>query len=180
MTFRDRDIARLNRHEAGMMQRGQHMGQLHQRFEIRNRAIAPSAFQIAHKRRAVYGGEDLMLAADPDRAIRVPGVLGELGGRCLAEMPDKTTLRPNAGVFHIRPRLAPDLQRHRVFAKLKPDFLNDPVGLILDPGQPLLAEKFKERDLAGDVGGGRRRLSRPALTAPRPSSGSDLGHSRLR
>jgi len=157
MPFVDGNIAGLADQKPGMMQCRQHIGQFDQLLQIIDRAIAPPVFQVAHKRRTVDGREDGAGFSDFHGTVRIAGVLNKFFRCRAAQMPGHAARQSHARFLYVRPGLFPDPQRFGILAKLQPDFLDQPIRLILESGQPLFVEKFVKRDLPADIGGRRRR-----------------------
>ena len=88
MALAHRHVAGLADHEAAVVQVGVHVNELHQVLETLDISVAPAAFEIAHERRAVDCGKDLVRTADFDRTIRVARKLGELPRRFRTKIAD--------------------------------------------------------------------------------------------
>ena len=73
MALAHRHVAGLADHEAAVVQVGVHVDELHEIPETLDIAIAPAAFEIAHERRAVDRGKNLVRTADFDRAFGIAG-----------------------------------------------------------------------------------------------------------
>jgi hypothetical protein len=89
MALVHRHVGGLADRAAGMVQPFGHVAQLHQRFEIGHRGIAPPAVEVAPEGRAVDRREDEGLAADLDVAGAVAGDLGEFRRRGFAQLAGK-------------------------------------------------------------------------------------------
>ncbi len=81
MTLVHRYVDRFAYRAAGMVDRGRHVGQLHEVAEILDRCIAAAFVVVADERWPIYRGKDRVLAADHHVSIRVPGKLRELARR---------------------------------------------------------------------------------------------------
>ena len=86
-------------------------------------------------------------------------MLGKFSGRSFAELARHAPIEANPRTLDIGAGRFPDFQRARIIAKLETDFLDYPVGLILELVNPLLAEKFVIGNLPFDVGRGFNNLT---------------------
>ena len=128
------------------MQCRQHVGQPDQTLEVRNRPVAPPAPEVAHERRAVYRGKDLVATADPDGPHGIAGDLFEFRWRRAAERAHQITRRSDASASDVRAGDPPGLQRLVVAAKFEPDFLDQPVGLRLEADEAFLVNHLDKGD----------------------------------
>ncbi len=151
VTLVHRQVHRLAHRAARMVDRGRHVGELHEVAEILDGRVAAAVIEIAHEGRAIDRREHRVVAADGDVALRVARILHIFARRRFL---DDGTRQPaweaDAGALHVGARLAPQLDRFRLVAELDAHFLQDGVGIVLDDLQPLLAQHLVDRDLAGD------------------------------
>ncbi len=184
----DRQVHGFADRAAGMVERFRQVGEFHEVAEILDARIAPPLVEVVDEWRAIGGGEHGVLAADLHVARRVPGVLREFarGGR-LDQLAAQAPWHAHPFALYVRARGLPDRQGFRVFAKFDADLFEDRIGIVFDQGQPLFAEHFIERNLAGDVGnrlarmcGARNAFGLAGIGPPAPRGGCLLlihGHS---
>jgi hypothetical protein len=152
------DVDRLAHRAARVVDRRRHVGELHEIAEILDGGIAPPLVEIADERRPVNGREHRGIAADAHRALRVAGVLDELGRRRPEQLAHQPLGKPHPLAADVGAGGLPHVERLGVVAELDADLLQHDLGIGLDQGQPLLAVDFIERDVARN----RRQLAQGA------------------
>ena len=164
------EVALVDRHVDGLAHRATRVvqprravGELHEVLEIDHRAIAATAFEIAHERRPVGRREDDGVATDRHRPLRVAGVLHELSRRGRAEVAGETGLEAHAVAVDLRSRVTEQRTRHLVAADVHADLGQQAVGHRLDLDEPLFRHQLVRRDPAADE---RRRLVVQRLVTP--------------
>ncbi len=180
----DRQVHGLADRAAGMVQARAHVGELHEIAEVLDRGVAPALVEVADERRAVGRHQHRAIAADPDAAVGVAGMLGEfLRCRRLDDGAAEASRKTHAFSIHVRAGLAPQLQRAWKLAKLDAYFLQHRVSVVLDQLERLFVEHLEVRNPAVDPGGhlGGRLLPRRALGLPAgaPSSSRSAAHLHL-
>ena len=137
-----------------VVQIGARIGELHEVFEIGNRAIAPSAIEIADKGRAIGGRKDHRIAADLHRAGRIARMLDIFAGRALLDQsPTHAAREAHPLPIHIGARRLPDFEAFRIVFEVEPDLQQHRIGIVFNQRQALLVQHLIDRRLAGDEGG---------------------------
>jgi hypothetical protein len=143
MPLVDRQIDRLAHRAARMMERGRHIGELHEILEVGDGRIAAAAIEVAHEGRAIDRREDRGIAADLHVPLRVAGVLDVLlRGRFLHDRAGQAAREMDAGPLHIGAGVFPQFQRFRLVAEFDADFLKDRVGIPFDDAETLFATEM--------------------------------------
>ncbi len=149
----DRQVDRLADGPARVVQRGRHVGELHEVAEVLDARVAAPLVEVAHEGGAVGRGEHGAVAADDDVAGRVAGVLGEFARcRALHQRAAHAAREADALALDVSPGGLPQRKALRIIAEVQADLLEDRVGIVLEQRQALLAQDLVVRDVAGDVG----------------------------
>ena len=146
-----RDVARLAGDEPGMVQWRQRVGEFDEALEVGERAVAPTALEVAHEGRAIDGCKDLMRSADAHAARRVAGALGEFGRCGRQQLADEPPIRAHPCVGHVGAERTPPCERIRCFPKFHAGGLEQVKGLVLDPLECLVVEKRVVRNAPGHI-----------------------------
>jgi hypothetical protein len=78
-------------------------------------------------------------------------MLGKFRGCGLTQFSRHATFQPHTGSLDVGSGRFPDFKRFGVIAKLKTDFLDNPVGLVFEFDDTFLTQKLVKRYLAFDV-----------------------------
>ncbi len=161
----DRQIDRLAHRAAGMVDIRAHVGELDEVLEVFERSVAAAFVEVVDERRAIIGRKHHRVAADRDVALGIARVLHILRRRGGAQAPRQAARKTNPLALDVATGAAKQLERAGKLAKLDANFLEQRLGVALDRLQSLLADKFGERNLAGDVGDGGERALRARAPA---------------
>ena len=156
-----------------MVDIGAEVGELHEILEVLDRAVAAALVEVADEGRAVVWREHHGVAADQHVALRIAGVLHVARWRRRAKLSREPARKAHPFALDVAARPAKKLKRAGKAAEFDADLLEQRVGVALDDLEPLGAQNFGQRDLAGDVGDGCVRALGPG-GPPRLASASRL------
>ena len=187
MPLVDRQIDRLAQRAAGMVDIGTEIGEFDEILEVLDRPVAAPLVEIVDEGRAVIGREHHRVAADDDVAFGISRMLHVTRRRGRAKLSRQAPRKPHALALDVAARRAEEVERAGEVAKFDADLLQERLRVALDDFEPLRAQHFGERDLAGDVGNGLMRPMRAGGAARVPSAArlpgggqSGFGHGRPR
>src|ERR1700722_14759755 len=181
----DRQIDWLAHRSAGVVDIRAHVGELDEILEVLERPVAAALVEGMEEWGAVIGRKHHCVTADRDVALGIARMLHVLRRRGGAQGPRQAAGKARPFALDVATRVAKEFERARELAKLDANLFEQRLSVALDRLESLLADKFRKRDLAGDVGdGGERALGSRAsarlATAAWLSGGGRRGVSHRR
>ena len=121
------------------------MKELDDGAEIRPGRASSHAVEVADVGASVRM-KDTVPAADPDRALRISGVQGELGRRLFDQRHEELARNPDPRPVDIGPRRLPQVQGF-IVGELDADLFDDGHRRLVDQGDALRIQQLVDRNL---------------------------------
>src|ERR1700733_10269867 len=158
MALVDGHVDRLTDGAARVVQPRRDIAKFDEVLKIPEGAVTPAGIEIGDERRPIGRCKYRVVSADLDVASRVARVLGKYARRGSAHDVAGQSGRyvDPAAIGDRRAGVSPESDRLFVAADLEPYLFEQQIGVSFDGVKPLGRQELVRRNLAGNVGRGRR------------------------